>query len=66
MHKSHKVGKTRGSFEIECDCHYSNVIEFGWNIDIFLNLFQLSTKQKRLKCCHFSHFTNIVLSGVFD
>ena len=26
----------------------SNVIEFGWNIDIFLNLFQLSTKQKRL------------------
>ena len=44
----------------------SNMIEFGWNIDIFLNLFQLSTKQKRLKCCHFSHFTNIVLSGVFD
>ena len=41
----------------------SNVIEFGWNIDIFLNLFQLSTKQKRLKCCHFSYFTNLKIAS---
>ena len=41
----------------------SNVIEFGWNIDIFLKLFQLSTKQKRLKCCHFSYFTNLKIAS---
>ena len=40
----------------------SNVIEFGWNIDIILKLFQLSTKQKRLKCCHFSYFTNLKIA----
>ena len=48
----------------------SNVIEFGWNIDIFLNLFQHSTTQKRLKCCHFSYFRNLKIAlfqaGVFQ
>ena len=41
----------------------SNVIEFGWNIEWYIvKLVQLSTKQKRLKCCHFSYFTNLKIA----
>ena len=50
MYKGQKVGSEPRKHNMRIfwdrEIVISNVIEFGWNLDIFLNLFQLSTEQK--------------------